>query len=153
MTAARGTTYHAMWETDEPGLVRHLFRIRSDQSGVTGERYAAGTGWTADARALTLAEAATAVDDTEADRLVQQLDARPRVLVVEGEVRRDVFEVVGERDGVIRVRSAYQFEDGEELQVWIERDDRGTAGIARVRGHRGPHDARITELELSDAED
>jgi hypothetical protein len=152
MTAAQGMTYHAMWETDEPALVRHLFRIRADLSGVSGERYAAGSGWTADARALALADAAAAIDETEAERLVQQLDARPRVLVVEGEVRRDVFEVVDERSGVIRVRSAYQFEDGEELRVWIERGDRGAASIARVRGHSGPHDARVTELELGESD-
>jgi hypothetical protein len=37
--------------------------------------------------------------------------------------------------------------------VWIERGERGAASIARVRGHLGPHDARVTELELTGAED
>ncbi len=64
----------------------------------------------------------------------------PRVLLVEGGATHDVFEVVEVADGVVRARSPYLFEVGEELKLSI--DDKVTA--ARVRAHAG----EVTELEL-----
>jgi hypothetical protein len=76
----------------------------------------------------------------------------PRVLVIDDERPHDVFEVLG-MDGngaVVRVRSPYLFEIGEELAVRIEQDGSVSDAVARVRAHVGPADARITELELSE---
>lgn len=72
----------------------------------------------------------------------------PRVLVVDGDGTHDVFEVLGITDGVARVRSTYLFEIGEELSVQVEQDGATTEMVARVRGHVGPLDSRVTELEL-----
>jgi hypothetical protein len=58
----------------------------------------------------------------------------------------DVLEIVGE---VARVRTPFLFEIGEELTVRIERDGQVVDARARVRGHVGPAEMRITELELS----
>ncbi|MBX3154653.1 MAG: hypothetical protein KF773_01550 [Deltaproteobacteria bacterium] len=87
--------------------------------------------------------------------------AAPRMLVVadgpgaSGVSAVDVFDVLGGLDGaadggptVVRVRSAFLFEVGEELTVRIERDGTVTDAVARVRAHVGPADAPITELEL-----
>jgi hypothetical protein len=80
--------------------------------------------------------------------------ASPRLLVLDGEapdeVPHEVFDVLGISDNIIRVRSAFLFEVGEELRVRIELDGSTTEATARVRGHVGPHDARITELEITD---
>ena len=60
-----------------------------------------------------------------------------------------LFEVLGMSGTIIQVRTAYLFEVGEELHLRIEADGQTSTATARVRGHRGPSDARITELELS----
>lgn len=65
----------------------------------------------------------------------------PRVVLVEGGATHDIFEVVEVANGVVRARSAYLFEIGEELKLQI--DDKPTA--ARVRAHVGD----VTELELT----
>lgn len=79
--------------------------------------------------------------------------ASPRVLVLDDDRSHDVFDVLGSVDGegsVVRVRSPFLFEIGEELAVRIEQDGVVSEAIARVRAHVGPDDARITELELSE---
>ena len=73
-----------------------------------------------------------------------------RVLVIDGNRSHDVFDVLGIADGIARVRSPLLFEVGEELNVRIEQDGAVTETTVRVRGHVGPADARITELELLD---
>ena len=74
----------------------------------------------------------------------------PRVLLLDDNDAHDVFEVVGLTEGVVRARSAFLFEIGEELRVRIEQDGTTSEAIARVRAHVGPSEARITELELTD---
>ena len=64
----------------------------------------------------------------------------PRVVLVEGGTTHDVFEVVEVKDGVVRARSPYLFEIGEELRLQIDEKE----APARVRAHVG----EITELEL-----
>ncbi|HEU4731714.1 MAG TPA: hypothetical protein VFT22_27650 [Kofleriaceae bacterium] len=76
--------------------------------------------------------------------------APPRLVVLDGEVPHEVFDVLGVSDGVIRVRTAFLFEVGEELRVRLEQDGNTADTTARVRGHVGPEDAQITELELAD---
>ena len=73
-----------------------------------------------------------------------------RVLVIDGNRSHDVFDVLGIADGIARVRSPLLFEVGEEQNVRIEQDGAVTETTVRVRGHVGPADARITELELLD---
>jgi hypothetical protein len=77
----------------------------------------------------------------------------PRLLVVDGEARLEVFEVfevVEAGDDLIRVRSALLFELGEELSVRIVHAGTVSDATARVRAHTGPDEARVTELEISD---
>lgn len=74
----------------------------------------------------------------------------PRVVVLDDGHAHDVFEVVTVTASVIQVRSAFLFEVGEELSVRIEQAGGTSEATARVRGHVGPPDARITELEISD---
>ena len=74
----------------------------------------------------------------------------PRVIVLDDERPHDVFEVLGIVEGIARVRAPYLFEVGEELMVRIEQDGSVSEAIARVRGHVGPAEARITELELTE---
>ena len=77
----------------------------------------------------------------------------PRVLVVDDEKLHDVFDVLGSIDGdgsIVRVRSPFLFEIGEELAIRIEHDGNVSEAVARVRGHVGPEDSRITELEISE---
>jgi len=64
----------------------------------------------------------------------------PRVVLVEGGATHDVFEVVEVAEGLVRARSPYLFEIGEELELRV--DDKDTK--ARVRGHVDG----VTELEL-----
>lgn len=68
-----------------------------------------------------------------------------RVLLVENGTPHDVFEVVEVTPDLVRVRAAYLFEIGEELQLRI--DDTRTV-TARVRAHVGTG-ALVTELELT----
>jgi hypothetical protein len=78
-------------------------------------------------------------------------DASPlRVLVVDAAAELEVFEVVGAAGQVVRVRSAFLFDVGEELHVRILRAGSARDATARVRGHTGPDDARVTELEISE---
>ena len=64
----------------------------------------------------------------------------PRVLLVEAGTTHDVFDVVEVADGIVRARSAFLFEIGEELKLTF--DDK--PATARVRAHTGG----VTELEL-----
>ena len=64
----------------------------------------------------------------------------PRVVLVEGGATHDVFEVVEVATGLVRARSPYLFEIGEELDLRIDDKD----AKARVRGHVDG----VTELEL-----
>ena len=70
------------------------------------------------------------------------------VTVLDGDSEHDVLELVGVSDGVVRARSAYLFEVGEELSLRLDDAGKVTTQKARVRGHVGPADARITELVL-----
>lgn len=71
-------------------------------------------------------------------------------MVVDGDAHHEVFEVVAAVGDVIRARSAFLFEVGEELSVRIVHDGRVSDATARVRAHTGPDDDRVTELEISD---
>jgi hypothetical protein len=73
-----------------------------------------------------------------------------RVLVLDGEGAHDVFDVLGVSATLVRVRSAFLFEVGEELNLRIELEGTASEPTARVRAHLGPADAPITELELLD---
>jgi hypothetical protein len=64
----------------------------------------------------------------------------PRVLLVEAGATHDVFEVVEVAGGIVRARSPFLFEIGEELALRVDDKD----AKARVRAHAGG----ITELEL-----
>jgi hypothetical protein len=68
-----------------------------------------------------------------------------RVLLLEAGSARDVFEVVVIEDSLVRVRSAFLFEIGEELKLSIERDGKAIEAQARVRGHATDG---VTELEV-----
>jgi hypothetical protein len=70
--------------------------------------------------------------------------------VIDGVAGHEVFEVVAAVGDVIRARSAFLFELGEELAVQIVQDGRISNATARVRAHTGPDEERITELEISD---
>jgi hypothetical protein len=72
------------------------------------------------------------------------------VVDVDGHGAHEVFEVVAAVGDVIRARSAFLFELGEELSVRIVQDGRVSDATARVRAHTGPDEDRITELEISD---
>jgi hypothetical protein len=74
--------------------------------------------------------------------------ALPRVLVVDDTRTHEVFDVIGLVDDVVRARSAFLFEIGEQLRVRVVSDGSVFEATARVRAHVGPDDARITELEL-----
>jgi hypothetical protein len=74
----------------------------------------------------------------------------PRLLVQGQAGAHEVFDVLGIAGRIVRVRSALLFEVGEQLELRIEQDGSGWDTTARVRGHVGPDDDRITELELAD---
>lgn len=76
--------------------------------------------------------------------------SKPRLVVLDCGAAHDVFEVVSATAALIQVRSAFLFEIGEELSVRIEQSGSTSEATARVRGHVGPPEARITELEISD---
>lgn len=67
-----------------------------------------------------------------------------RVLLVQGSSDHDVFEVVEVTDAAAKVRSPFLFEVGEVFTVKIDHKEL----VARVVGHSGPADAKVTELEL-----
>jgi hypothetical protein len=69
-----------------------------------------------------------------------------RVLLVDADHQHDVFEVIDMADGIVRARSPFLFEVGEELRLRIERNGDAQEVTARVRAHVG--DDKITELEL-----
>jgi hypothetical protein len=60
----------------------------------------------------------------------------------------DVFDLVELADGIVRVRTPYLFEVGEQLTVRVEREGASADLQARVRAHVGTGDDRLTELEL-----
>ena len=64
----------------------------------------------------------------------------PRVLLLDNGTPHDVFEVVAVVDGVVRARSPFLFEIGEQLKLRI--DDKDTT--VRVRAHVDG----VTELEV-----
>lgn len=68
-----------------------------------------------------------------------------RVLLLEAGSAHDVFDVVAVEEGLVRVRTAFLFEIGEELKLSIERDGQTTEALARVRAHVTDG---VTELEL-----
>jgi hypothetical protein len=74
-----------------------------------------------------------------------------RVLLVDDGRTHDVFDVISIVDDVVRARSPYLFEVGEELTVRLEQDGKVSNATARVRAHVGPDEAKITELEISPA--
>ena len=69
-----------------------------------------------------------------------------RVLLVDEGQTHDVFEVVDSTDTVVRARSPYLFEVGEELRLRIERDGKDAVETtARVLAHKDG----VSELELA----
>ena len=68
-----------------------------------------------------------------------------RVLLLEAGSAHDVFEVIAVEDGLIRVRTAFLFEVGEELKLSVERDGTTSEQQVRVRAHV---DGGVTELEV-----
>ena len=72
--------------------------------------------------------------------------ALPRVLVVADGERYDVLEVIEANDVLVRARTPFLFEIGEQLTLRIEQDGSGREARARVRAHTGVD--KITELEL-----
>jgi hypothetical protein len=74
----------------------------------------------------------------------------PRLLVRDGGAVHDVFDVLAVSSTIIRVRSPFLFEVGEQLHVRIEHDGSVSEAIARVRAHLGPADAPVTELEIAE---
>lgn len=73
-----------------------------------------------------------------------------RVLLVDAGQIHDVFDVVEVSDALLRVRTAFLFELGEELKVRLEEDGKTSEATARVLAHVGTDDDKITELELSE---
>jgi hypothetical protein len=69
-----------------------------------------------------------------------------RVWLVDDTGAHDVFEVEAVTEGLVRARSPFLFEVGEELRLRIEQGGTTTDATARVRGHVGG----VTELELTD---
>ncbi len=70
-----------------------------------------------------------------------------RVLLLDNGMPHDIFEVVEVTGGVIKARSPYLFEIGEELKLRIENGESVREAVARVRAHVGTDD-KITELEI-----
>lgn len=73
-----------------------------------------------------------------------------RVLLVDGGQALDVFEVVELTEGLARVRTAFLFELGEELQLRVEQGGATFDVTARVRGHAGTDADKVTEIELGE---
>lgn len=74
-----------------------------------------------------------------------------RVLLLDADRTVDVFELVELTPDVVRVRSPYLFEVGEEIALRIDRDGTVTDTRARVRAHVGDGADKVTELELAEA--
>ena len=72
------------------------------------------------------------------------------VLLVDAGQTHDVFDVVEVTDALLRVRTAFLFDIGEEMKVRIEQNGAVFEAMARVLGHSGAADDTITELELAD---
>ena len=72
------------------------------------------------------------------------------VLLVEGGKTLDVFDVVEVTDTLLRVRTAFLFELGEELRVRLDENGKAFEVPARVTAHVGNGDDKITELELGE---
>jgi hypothetical protein len=68
-----------------------------------------------------------------------------RIVLVNGDVPVDIFEVIENGDPIIAARSPFLFEIGEELQVRIESNGTSREATVRVRAHRPDG---VTELEL-----
>jgi hypothetical protein len=77
----------------------------------------------------------------------------PRLLVQDGDGAHDVFDVLAVSATVIRVRSPFLFEVGEQLRVRLEHDGSASERVARVRAHLGPADAPVTELEIDEIDE
>ena len=73
------------------------------------------------------------------------------MLLLDGEAAHDVFDIVEVNGKVVRARSAFLYEIGEELRVRIERGGTTSDVQVRVRGHVPDGAGKITELELVDA--
>ena len=73
----------------------------------------------------------------------------PRVLLVDDGKICDVFEVLELSGTLVKARSPFLFEIGEELRVRIEDDGKVSDATAHVRAHVGGPDDKVTELELS----
>ena len=72
-----------------------------------------------------------------------------RVLLLAAGQPLDVFELIERAGAVVRVRTAYLFELGEELTVRIEDGGGARETTARVRAHTGAGADTFTELELT----
>ena len=72
------------------------------------------------------------------------------MLLVDAGQIHDVFDVVEVTDALLRVKTAFLFDIGEEMKVRIEQNGAVFEAMARVLGHSGTADDRITELELGD---
>jgi len=72
-----------------------------------------------------------------------------RVLLLDEDKMCDVFELVELTDAIVRARSPFLFEIGEQMKLRIEHDGTVHEAIARVRAHVGTADDKITELEIS----
>jgi hypothetical protein len=73
----------------------------------------------------------------------------PSVLLLEDGNSCDVFDPVEVTESVVRVRTAFQFEVGEELKLRIDDGASSREVVARVRGHAGSPEGRVTELEVT----
>jgi hypothetical protein len=73
-----------------------------------------------------------------------------RVLLVDTGQTHDVFEVVELAETLLRVRTAFLFELGEELKIRVENDGTASEMTARVLAHVGTGSDKITELELGE---
>jgi hypothetical protein len=69
-----------------------------------------------------------------------------RVVLIDDGQPHDVLEVIDVSDNLVRARTAFLFEIGEELALRFEDAGKSWDAIGRVRGH----DKGVTELELSD---
>jgi len=71
-----------------------------------------------------------------------------RVLLVDAGTTHDIFDVVEVSEGILRVRTAFLFELGEEMKVRVEQGGSVFEATARVLAHVGNGADKVTELEL-----